>query len=104
MTGGQILARIVEKGAFEDTIMLSEGILLEKFHVKGSEAEGKSIRDTMMRSRTGCTIVGIIEGGKFSPNPDPLTILTPDMVILMVGTFKQLESCVSLFRLKKMAD
>jgi Trk K+ transport system NAD-binding subunit len=104
MTGGQILARIVEKGAFEDTIMLSEGILLEKFHVKGSEVESKSIRDTMMRSRTGCTIVGMIDGGKFSPNPDPLTILTPDMVILTVGTFKQLESCVSLFRLKKMAD
>jgi len=103
-TGGQILARVVEKGIFEDTIMLSEHVLLEKFHVKDSEIEGKSIRDTMMRSRTGCTIVGVIDGGKFNPNPDPAFVLRSDSTLLAVGTFKQLEACADIFRLKKAAD
>jgi Trk K+ transport system NAD-binding subunit len=104
LTGGQILARIVEKGAFEDTIILSENVLLEKFNVKGSGIEGKSIKDTAMRTRTGCTIVGVIDDGKFSPNPDPSLILGPDSIILTVGTFKQLESCASAFGLKKAAE
>ena len=103
-TGGQILARIVEKGIFEDAIMLSEGVLLEKFNVRGSEVEGMSIRDTKMRTRTGCTIVGLIDDGKFNPNPDPSVVLGPESIILAVGTFKQLESCAGVFGLKKLAD
>jgi voltage-gated potassium channel len=103
-TGGQILARIVEKGVFEDTIMLSENVLLYKFNVKGSAIEGKSIKDTALRSKTGCTIVGVIDDGKFSPNPDPSYILGPESIILTVGTYKQLESCASIFVLNKVAD
>jgi Trk K+ transport system NAD-binding subunit len=103
-TGGQILARIVEKGVFEDTIMLSENVLLEKFNVKGSGIEGRSIKDTAMRTRTGCTIMGVIDDGKFNPNPDPSYILGPGSIILTVGTFKQLESCASAFGLKKAVE
>jgi Trk K+ transport system NAD-binding subunit len=103
-TGGQILARIVEKGVFEDTIMLSESVLLYKFNVKGSGIEGKSIKDTGMRAQTGCTIVGVIEDGKFTPNPDPSLILGPGSIILTVGTFKQLEACAGAFGLKKVVE
>jgi len=103
-TGGQILARIVEKGVFEDAIMLSESVLLEKFKVKGSNIEGKTIKDTGMRSKTGCTIVGVIDDGKFSPNPVPSQVLNSESVILTVGTFKQLEACAGMFDLKKTAD
>jgi Trk K+ transport system NAD-binding subunit len=103
-TGGQILARIVEKGVFEDTIMLSESVLLEKFKVKGSVVEGRSIKDTAMRTKTGCTIVGVIDDGKFSPNPDPSLVLKPDSTIITVGTFKQLESCAGAFGLKKATE
>jgi Trk K+ transport system NAD-binding subunit len=103
-TGGQILARIAEKGAFEDAIMLSESVLLEKFKVKGSGIAGKPIRDTGMRSRTGCTIIGVIDGGKFVPGPDPSLVLGPDSIILTVGTFKQLEYCESVFGLEKATE
>lgn len=103
-TGGQILARIVEKGVFEDTIMLSENVLLYKYNIKGSAIEGKSIKDTTMRTRTGCTIVGVIEDGKFTANPDPSYTLGPESIILTVGTYKQLESCAAAYGLKKVTE
>jgi len=103
-TGGQILARVVEKGVFEDTVMLSENVLLYKFNVKGSAIEGKSIKDTAMRSRTGCSIVGVIDDGRFTPNPGPSHVLGHDSVILTIGTFKQLEACAASYGLRKVAE
>jgi Trk K+ transport system NAD-binding subunit len=102
--GGQILARIVEKGVFEDTIALSENVLLSKFEVKGSLIENRAIKDTAMRSRTGCTIVGSIEDGQFSPSPVPNKVLKPDSTILVVGNFKQLQACEQAFGLKKVPE
>jgi Trk K+ transport system NAD-binding subunit len=103
-TGGQILARIVEKGVFEDTIMLSENVLLYKFHVKGSAIEGKTINETTMRTKTGCSIVGVIDAGKFTPNPEPSHLMGPDSTILTIGTYQQLEACAAAYGLKKAAD
>ncbi len=103
-TGGQILARVVEKGVFEEAVMLSENVLLYKFHVKGSTVEGKSIKETEMRSRTGCSIVGVVDAGRFTPNPEPSHILRPDSIILTIGTYKQLEACTASYGLKKVAD
>jgi Trk K+ transport system NAD-binding subunit len=104
MTGGQILARVVEKGVFEDTVMLSENVLLYKFHVKGSSVEGMPIRETTMRKSTGCTIVGVIDDGKFTANPDPSYVLGSGSTILTIGTFMQLEACAERFRLKKVVE
>jgi voltage-gated potassium channel len=104
MTGGQILARVVEKGVFEDTVMLSDNVLLYKFHVKGSSIEGIPISETTMRKSTGCTIVGVIDDGRFTANPEPSHVLNPDSTILTIGTYKQLESCAEKFGLKKVAE
>ncbi|HTY90633.1 MAG TPA: NAD-binding protein [Methanocella sp.] len=100
-TGGQIMARVVEKGVFEDTVILSENVLLYKFHVKGSALEGKAINETEMRSKTGCSIVGVIDAGRFTPNPEPSLVLSQDSIILTIGTYKQLEACAAAYSLKK---
>jgi Trk K+ transport system NAD-binding subunit len=99
--GGQMLARIVERGTFEDTVLLSENVLLARYAVKGSKLEGRTIKESGMRSRTGCTVVGIREGDRFIPNPDPAEVLRPDATIIAVGTARQLESCASAFGLEK---
>lgn len=102
--GGQILAKIVEKGIFEEASLLSENLLLSRFEVKRSDLEGISIKDSAIQPRTGCTIMGILEKGQFHPVPDPSTILTPDSVIVTVGTPKQLETCSSMYGLRKIQD
>jgi Trk K+ transport system NAD-binding subunit len=99
--GGQMLARIVEKGAFEDVIPLEENLLLSKFDVTGSGLEGMSIKGSEMRTRTGCTIIGIMQDGNFYPNPDPSKVLSKGMIIITVGTLEQLERCSSSMGLKK---
>ena len=99
--GGQMLARIVERGSLDDTVLLSENVLLARYTVKGSKLEGRTIKESGMRSRTGCTIVGIREGDRFIPNPDPAEVLRPDATIITVGTARQLEACASAFGLEK---
>ena len=100
--GGQILARIVEKGSFEDTVLLSDNVLLSRFVVKGSRLENRTIKESGMRNRTGCTIIGIQENEKFIPNPGPTERLNPDTHLIIVGTASQLESCQSEYGLKKL--
>ena len=99
--GGQMLARIVERGGLEDTVLLSENVLLARYAVKGSKLEGRTIRESGMRSRTGCTIVGILEGDRFIPDPDPAEVLRPGATIITVGTSRQLGACASAFGLEK---
>jgi len=103
-TGGQILARVVEKGVFEDTVMLSENVLLYKFHVRGSNVEGQPIQATAMRTKTGCSIVGVIDDGHFMANPDPSYVLRPDSMILTIGTYQQLEACAASFGLRRVVE
>lgn len=102
--GGQILARIVERGALEDAVLLSENMLLSKFRVKGSNIEGKTIKESGMRSRTGCTIIGIREGDIFKPNPAPAEVLSGDAVIITIGNARQLEDCATTFGLHRLTD
>ncbi len=99
--GGQMLARIVERGTFEDTVLLSENVLLARYAIKCSKLEGRTIKESGMRNRTGCTIVGIREGDQFIPNPGPAEVLRPDATIIVVGTARQLEACASAFGLEK---
>jgi Trk K+ transport system NAD-binding subunit len=102
--GGQMLARIVERGSLEDTVLLAENVLLARYQIKGSKLEGTTIADSGMRSKTGCTIVGIREGDRFLANPDPSQVLAAEDTIITVGTARQLEACAAAFDLKKMAD
>ena len=98
---GQILARIVEKGSFEDTVSLSDGVLLARFVVKGSKLENSTIRESGMRVKTGCTIIGIRENDVFRPGPDPDEKLRKDAELIIVGTSTQLETCQRTYDLKK---
>lgn len=101
--GGQMLARIVERGGIEDTVLLSENVLLARYAVKGSKLEGRTIGESGMRSRTGCTIVGILDGDRFVPEPGPAEVLRPGATIITVGTSRQLEACASAYSLEKIS-
>ncbi|OPY29788.1 MAG: Calcium-gated potassium channel MthK [Methanocella sp. PtaU1.Bin125] len=101
--GGQMLARIVERGGFEDTVLLSENVLLARYAVSGSKLEGRTIKESDMQSRTGCTIVGVLEDDRFIPDPDPSEVLRPGATIMTVGTARQLEACASAYGLQKVS-
>ena len=65
--GGQILARIIEKGSFQDTVLLSDNVLLARFSVariKAGEPDYRGFRHAHQdrlydyRNQRGRTVQG----------------------------------------------
>ena len=68
-----------------DILMLAEGLDLFKVKVPPSVV-GKTIAQTDIRSRTGCSIVAFEDGEGIQVNPDPSLLLTAGAEILLIGT------------------
>jgi CPA2 family monovalent cation:H+ antiporter-2 len=57
-----------------------------------AECQGKSIAETELRKRFGCTVVGIGRQGYMISLPSPDTVLYPRDKVLLLGTAEQLEA------------
>jgi voltage-gated potassium channel len=55
---------------------------------------GRSLRDSCVREKTGCTILALrcAEDGRFVNNPGPDTILRPGDRMIVLGTIPQLDA------------
>ena len=47
---------------------------------------GSTIGDGRLRTRTGSSVVAVIRGDETIPAPGPETVLTPDDLVVAVGT------------------
>lgn len=65
---------------------------------KGSQLEGKSLREGTIRSMSGATVLVIKRGDEVVPNPDPVWELRQDDIILLLGTPEQLAVAGRLFQ------
>ncbi|MEA1945074.1 MAG: NAD-binding protein [Euryarchaeota archaeon] len=63
-----------------------------------SELIGKSLKDTEIRKRTGCNIIGMWTGGELSINPRPVDVISSNSILLAVGTDEQLIDLKKLTR------
>jgi len=70
---------------------------------KGSPMEGASLREGLLRSRSGATILAIKRGEEVMPNPDPVWVLEDKDVVLLLGTPEQLVAAGRLFEPVKTA-
>lgn len=94
VVAGQMLAHIA-LGHEEDSIMMLEGLEVGRYTLTpGSPAIGKSIAEARIRSRIGCTVIGIEENGKTTTDIDPSIILKEGMTLAIIGNCEQ----VSKFR------
>lgn len=90
IVAGQILARIVFENEKEETITMVEGLKIEKYHVtEKSPLIGKNITETGIRSRTGCTVIGIEENGNTSTDISPDVIIKDGMTLALIGNDDQ---------------
>ena len=64
---------------------------------QGSPLEGGSLREGVLRSRSGATIVAIKRGDEIVPNPDPVWVLEDKDIVLLLGTPQQLAAAGKLF-------
>jgi len=87
---GQMLAKII-LGNEDETIMMFEGLKIERHHVTSvSHIYGKTIAEAQIRSRFGCTVIGIEENGSTTTDIDPERILTEGMTIAVIGNREQI--------------
>lgn len=74
------------------------GAELATFRVReGSAVEGTTLRDGVVRHRSGGSILTIKRGDELVPNPDPVWELRRDDIVLVLGTPEQLAAAAPLF-------
>jgi voltage-gated potassium channel len=83
-------------GAFRDQ-------LIAEMPVQGTALEGKRIRDSRLRDRTGVSIVGVWENGRLHP-VHPNRALAPASVPLVMGTREQIEELNRAFSRRRPMD
>lgn len=93
--GANILSNILES---RESIFLTEGITVFRRKLP-PELVGKSIHDSQIRQRTGCSIVALEAAGcgEYLIVPPPEKILREDMVLILIGSPQQEELFSSTF-------
>ncbi len=90
IVAGQMLAHIAIEHK-EDTILMLEGLELGRYAItKESPVLGLSIAEAKIRSKIGCTIIGIEENGKTTTDIDPSMILKEGMTLAIIGNCEQI--------------
>lgn len=78
------------------------GAELGTFRVqKGAPLDGTSLREGLLRSRSGASVLVIKRGEEVTPNPDPVWELAPGDILLLLGTPEQLNVAGRLFEARR---
>ena len=94
---GQGLARRTSGVCMGTSVVGNFGrILIAEDPASGTPFKGKTLEETRIREKTGLTVVGLWERGKFS-DPTPQTIITPYMVLVLAGSEAQLKKYDEIF-------
>lgn len=98
IVAGQMLARMIIAKENEETITMLEGLEIERYRVTAdSPVAGETIREAQIRSRTGCTIIGIEENGKTITDIDPSVFIKEGMTLAVIGNRDQISRFKELY-------
>jgi voltage-gated potassium channel len=89
--GNYLAVRATTRGAKGHVVDSLGDLLFAEIPSHGTPFIGLSLRETAIRQRTGVSVIGIWERGRFSL-PEPKTVITDGMVMLLVGTEADLEA------------
>jgi len=64
--------------------------------VIGAAPWGRSLRDLLLRSRTGVTIIAVVRDGRPFTNPEPELRLATGDVLVMLGSHQELATAMRL--------
>ena len=91
IVAAQMLAHIAT-GHKEETIMTLEGLEISRYKIApDSPVAGKTISEAKIRSKIGCTIIGIEEDGKTTTDIDPFIVLKAGMTLAIIGNCEQIS-------------
>ena len=82
--GANIFFNSIDKG---DVLMIAEG--LNAFDQKVSKKlDGKSLIESNIREKTGCSVIAVIDEGDVDVNPDPSKKLKKGQELVLIGKFE----------------
>jgi len=93
--GNYLAVRATTRGAKGHVVDSLGDLLFAEIPAHGSAFVGHSVKDTAIRQKTGVSVIGIWERGRFSL-PEPDTVITDGMIMLLVGTESGLEALEDL--------
>ncbi len=80
----------------EETMLLAEGLNI--FHLPTPKTLfGKTLMDSGIRKKTGCTIIAIVKTGKTYINPEPTIKLGKGEELILIGTYEAERSFLAEF-------
>ncbi len=91
--GSNIIFNLLNRG---DILMLAEGVDAFKVPVP-SALVGKTIRESRVRSETGCTIIGVSVDGEMQAPPEPNTVLVDGAEIVLLGSVASEEKFLKAY-------
>lgn len=91
MLGTHLAKRTQGVSITSNVIGRFEELMITEMPVKESELVGKTLLEANIRSRTGVTVIGLMQKGIFSPSA-PNAIMTKNTILVLSGTAKQLKT------------
>ena len=79
------------------TVLLAEGVNIFTVKVPDSIA-GKTLAESAIRSRTGCSIIAVETGGGREINPDPFIELPAEGNLVVIGTLEAERKFFDVFK------
>lgn len=80
----------------QDVLMLAEGLNIFNHKISKSLA-GKTLIQSDIRQKTGCTVIAIKKDDEMAINPAPDTILSEGQEIILIGQFEGESAFNSLY-------
>ena len=91
--GANTIFNLLKRG---DVLLVAEG--LDIFKVKVPHAlEGKTIAESTLREKTGCSVVAVDSGKEMEINPEPSLVLSANREIVLIGNLDAEEKFLELF-------
>lgn len=101
---GMLRGRAADRQARLEWLRVMELAATQTFMLpRNSVFDGKTLRETSLRARTGVTVIAITRAGKPVGNPGAEFVLAADDILVLVGAHKQLEEAKRLLRETKTA-
>ena len=89
--GNYMAVRSTTRGVAGHVVDSMDKLLFAEISSQGTPFIGKKLKESGIREKTGTSVIGMWERGRFSL-PDPDTVITEKMVLLLVGAKASLDA------------
>lgn len=103
LLGKMIAQRVLGSDATDHVVGEIAGISISEVGVSGTEVAGKTIGETQIRTKTGVTVVGVWNRGRYSI-ATANTLIEDTSVLILAGSNLQLETFDQNFKSKQTAE